>query len=93
MIDQSKRLQLLEEALAAKAPAAYLKLKCDGKLPEFLAKREGEMMASFYRAYGDIYYHVLRQHPDPQQAAQALEDARGEKFREALESWSSFSDS
>jgi hypothetical protein len=93
MIDQSKRLQILEEALAAQAPATYLRLKCDGELADFLRKREGEMMESFYRAYGDIYYQVLREHPDPQQAAQALEAARGEKFREAVVTWSSFSDS
>jgi hypothetical protein len=91
-LNKKQRLQIFEQALEDKAPLTYLDLKVGGKVACFLEKRDGEMMESFYRAYGEAYYQILKD-TDEDKIVQALEIAQTEKFNDALTAGTNFRDS
>ncbi len=92
MLNQTQRLQMLEQALKDKAPQTYLKLEAEGKLQAFLEKREGEVMESYYRAYGEVYYQILQENSDKDKMALALAMARTQKMNDVIATWTEFKD-
>jgi hypothetical protein len=90
---QKERRQMIEQALKDKAPKTYRELNQAGKLKEFVANQEEQMMESYQRAWSEVTTETaMSKVSNPMERLQAQTMGESRVWEETLATFLEFAD-